>query len=247
MTQAKEAGQALERIQSVTDAARQLGDKTRVSTERMSQAVNELVTAMDSVSAVVEENTAATEQMSAGASEVTGAVASIASVSEENSAAVEQVSASTEEMKAQVDELAQSAKALSDMAQAFQEAVGQFRLETESGAASLETFRQAHLNWVKRVDDMLTGKRTLESEELVSHKLCALGRWYYGRGQVEWGQLPEFAAIDAPHQDVHRRVAEALMAHQRGDQRGAQQAFTDLKRASRNVVAALDALERRVE
>ncbi len=247
VTQAKEAGQALERIQAVTDAARQLGDKTRVSTERMSAAVNELVSAMDSVSAVVEENTAATEQMAASSSEVTEAVSNIASVSEENSAAVEEVSAASEEMKAQVDEVSHSAQALQDMSQALQEVVGQFRLEAASEkAVSIETFKQAHLNWVKRVDDMLAGRANIESEELVSHKLCALGRWYSGRGQLEWGQLPEFMAIDAPHREVHQRVAEALLAHQRGDQRAAQHAFGELKRTSRSVVAALEVLERRI-
>ena len=132
VTQANNAGLALESIVKAVEAVFQQADQATRGTEKMNSAANELVSAVDSVSAVIEENTAATEQMSAGAHEVTQSIENIASVSEENSASVEEVSASAEEMSAQVEEVGSSANSLEEMAQALQDVVAQFKLNSET-------------------------------------------------------------------------------------------------------------------
>ncbi len=128
VTQANNAGHALESIVKAADAVYQQADQATKAAEKMNAAANELVTAVDSVSAVIEENTAATEEMSAGAHEVTQSIENIASVSEENSASVEEVSASAEEMSAQVEEVSASAQHLAGMAIELKALVGQFKL-----------------------------------------------------------------------------------------------------------------------
>jgi methyl-accepting chemotaxis protein len=129
---AMEAGQALESILEAAEGVRKQVTAIRAAADRMSAAAGELAGAMDSVSAVVEENSAATEQMAASSSEVTQAIEGIASVSEENSAAVEEVSAGAEEMSAQTEEVAASAASLTDMAQALEAIVAQFKLGAET-------------------------------------------------------------------------------------------------------------------
>ncbi len=250
VSRANESGQALASILQAVEAVNRGAMEAAATVQKMSASSNELVSAMDSVSAVVEENTAATEEMAAGSSEVTQSIESIASVSEENSAAVEQVSASAEEMSAQVEEVTASAQSLSEMAQSLQELVKQFKLTSETTAEAenvIETFKQAHLNWVKRAEAMVAGGQVIEARELTSHTHCSLGKWYLGRGRAEWGHLPEFRAIDAPHREVHQTLAAILSAHQRGQTLAVQSGLADLKRASREVVAALMALERRIE
>jgi methyl-accepting chemotaxis protein len=139
VTQANNAGHALESIVAAADAVYQQADQATKAAEKMNLAANELVTAVDSVSAVIEENTAATEEMSAGAHEVTQSIENIASVSEENSASVEEVSASAEEMSAQVEEVSAAATSLEEMAQALQEVVSQFKLATDTHARRVES------------------------------------------------------------------------------------------------------------
>lgn len=249
VSRANESGQALASILSAVEAVNRGATEAAATVQKMSASSNELVSAMDSVSAVVEENTAATEEMAAGSSEVTQSIENIASVSEENSAAVEQVSASAEETSAQVEEVTASAQSLSEMAQTLQELVKQFKLTSETTAEAenvIETFKQAHLNWVKRVEAMLAGGAIIQAREITSHAECSLGRWYLGRGRREWGHLPEFEAIDAPHREVHELLAKIITAHQRGQTLAAQTALADLKRASQMVVAVLAALERRI-
>ena len=143
VTQANNAGQALESIVQAADAVYQQADQATKAAQKMSLAATELVTAVDSVSAVVEENTAATEQMSAGAHEVTQSIENIASVSEENSASVEEVSASAEEMSAQVEEVSASATSLEEMAQALQDVVATFKLTSEMQVRKMEPAKPA--------------------------------------------------------------------------------------------------------
>ncbi len=248
VARAGEAGQALVSILQAVEAVNRQAEEIAAAASRMTASSKELVGAMESVAAVVQGNTAATEEMAAGSTEVTQAIENIAHVSEGNSAVVEQVSATAEEMSAQVEEVSASAQSLSEMAQALQELVRQFKLPAESVAAETEIqgFKEAHLSWIRRVEAMLAGGKVIEARELTSHTDCALGRWYHRRGRRDWGHLPEFNAIDAPHREVHQALAAILAAHEQGDGRAAPVAMADLKRASYRVVQALDALERRI-
>jgi methyl-accepting chemotaxis protein len=128
VTQANQAGQALEQILSASETVNRQVSQIAAAAKQVSNLSNELVAATDSVSAVVEENTASTEEMSASSAEVTQAIENIASVSEENSASVEEVSASAEEMSAQVEEVTASAGSLAEMAETLQQIVAQFKM-----------------------------------------------------------------------------------------------------------------------
>jgi methyl-accepting chemotaxis protein len=128
VTQADEAGQALDSILLTIEEIKRQMDEIATAAQQMDTSANELVGAMDGVSAVVEENTAATEEMAAGAGEVSQAIENIAAIAEENSAAAQEVSATVEEVSAQVEEVTASAQSLTGMAQDLQALVAQFKL-----------------------------------------------------------------------------------------------------------------------
>lgn len=253
MIEARQAIEAMKlasvELEKAVAEAGLLAERNRSTATTMSNLNDTMVSSLDSVSAVVEENTAATEQMAASSNEVTQAIENIASVSEENSAAVEEVSAAAEEMSAQAEEVTASAQSLSQMAQELQTVVAQFKLSTETTVERqniIKTFKRAHLDWVARAESMLAGNSIIHEYEVTSHTECALGRWYFGRGQHEWGRLPEFQAIDAPHRAAHESLVVLVRAYERGQNKVAATALTDLKRASQQVIDALDRLEQRV-
>lgn len=202
-----------------------------------------VVATIESVSAVVEENTASAEEMAAASGEMTEAVQGVASVSEENSAAAQEVCAATEEVTAQVEEMAATAETLSQTAADLRAIIVQFRLSAnESVAEKIEVFKQAHLRWVHRLDEMLAGKATLQLGDVASHDDCILGQWIYGRGQVDFGGLPEFVALETPHVRLHQAVRSAVMAYNRGDRSTAEAGRNEAERMSHEIVAALDRL-----
>jgi len=237
-----QAGKALDNILRAAQAVREQASQAAASVDQMRKVSSDLVSAADEVSGIVEQNMAATEEMAAGSYEITQAIENIASVSEENSAAVEEVSASAEEMSAQVEEVTSSTQSLADMAQALQETVDQFKLRDETlneTLAVIETFHKAHLNWVRRVDDMAHGGEPIQYSEVPDHTQCSLGRWYKGRGQREWGTLSSFSAIDQPHQEFHRVLYGCVLANAQHDTAGFQLGMQKLKRLSQGCETAL--------
>ena len=212
----------------------------------MSESSGELVTSVDSVSAIVEENTAATEEMSANSTEVTQAIESIASVSEENSAAIEEVSASTEEMTAQVEEVTASAQSLAMMAQVLQEIVKRFRLthlSRDEMMDEIEIFKTAHLNWLKKAETMQNGGEKLDAAQLPSEKQCSLGRWYYGVGKTEYGELKEFRNVEDIHIKCHALIKEFVKTYNEGGLTQSLPVLQKLRETSSGVLNALDQMK----
>jgi methyl-accepting chemotaxis protein len=245
VTQAGEAGAALQSILQSSQAVSQQAEQAAAAAEQMSASAAELVAAVDAVMAVVEENTAATEQMAAGATEVTSAIENIASVSEENSAAVEEVSASAEEMSAQVEEVAASARSLEEMAQNLKEIVRQFKLQQSARSDLLdeiETFQKAHLKWAERAEKAASGGETLRLKDVPAHTECSLGKWYYGLGKREFGAHPEFKAVEADHTRFHDLLRE-FAENQKNGHQGAQM-VKEIKQVSQRVVEKLESLKR---
>ncbi len=241
-----QAGQALDRILVAADAVQRQIEEIAVAANQMDDSAVEMVNAMNTVSAVVEENTASTEEMAAGASEVSLAIENIAAIAEENSAASEEVSATIEEVSAQAEEVTASADSLSQMAADLQAMVNNFRLsEQEDLTAKIELFKQAHLRWVTRLQDLMQGRTALKVDQVDSHMDCVLGRWYYGRGSIDVGDLPEYAALEEPHIMMHQKVRGVVAAHHRGDQVAAKAGLREVEMLSQEIVDLLDRLERR--
>jgi methyl-accepting chemotaxis protein len=57
----------------------------------------------------------------------------------------------------------------------------------------------------------------IDPAEVSDHRGGAFGRWYYGEAQAACGHIPHFKAIEGPHADLHRCVADAVTAFQKGE------------------------------
>lgn len=77
----------------------------------------------------------------------------------------------------------------------------------------LSVTQMDHINWVKRVNDNLFGRATIDLRELTDHHSCRLGRWYDTKGKAQFGHLQEFKALERTHANVHatgRRIVELV-------------------------------------
>ena len=246
---ANQAGAALNEILVAAEAVNTQALMAGEASNRMKSASEELISAVDSVSAVVEENTASTEQMAANSSEVSQSIESIASVSEENSAAIEEVSASTEEMSAQVEEVTASAQSLAEMAQVLKEVCSIFKLTEstrEDHLAEIDTFKQAHANWVTKVERMQNGSEIIKSGSVPTHLDCSLGRWYYGIGKQEFGDMPEFVAVEAQHEKFHQLLADFVETYNASGSARSQEVVSQLRATSLKVERSLDQLKQSI-
>jgi methyl-accepting chemotaxis protein len=240
---ANEAGDALKQILAAAQEVNQQVENIAAASEELSASADELVSSNDAVSAVVEENTAATEEMSANSSEVTEAIETITSISEENSAAVEEVSASAEEMNAQVEEVTASAQEMAEMANQLTTAVSQFKVGSGQALISqIDLFKQAHLSWVNRLNDMLAGRDHLTVDQVGSHETCMLGQWYYDQGR-DFEGMRQYESLEGPHIRLHQEVADIVSAYNRGNKSAATAGVKNVEMLSHSIVDLLDELE----
>lgn len=244
MNHANSAGKALDDILGSAEAVFKEAENAGFAAAKVGAAAAELVQAVDSVSAVIEENTAATVEMTSNSSELTQFIENIASVSEENSAAVEQVSASTEEVSAQVEGVSASAASLKEMANKLQGIVSQFKLNLdtrEEAAIFIDNVIDSHVNWLNRAKAMISNGMQIALEDVVSHKDCKLGKWYYGKGGKEYGSNKYFQDIEKTHENFHNTLREFVIAAEH-DKKLAQKHFTQLKQHSAEIVSLLSSL-----
>jgi methyl-accepting chemotaxis protein len=242
---AHSAGEVLDNILGAAESVYKQAEEAGNAAGKVSAAASELVLSVDAVSAVIEQNTAATEEMAVNSKELTQAIENIASVSEENSAAVEEVSASTEEVSAQVEEVSASAVSLMEMAQNLQGIVAQFKLNIstrEDASNFIDTMIASHLNWLERAASMISNGPKIPLEEVVSHKDCKFGLWYYGQGGKEYSTNKYFKDVEQPHIEFHSALKEFVIAAGR-DKKHAQQLFVQLKQHSEKIVMQLTNLK----
>ncbi|MDO9227595.1 MAG: EAL domain-containing protein [Pseudomonadota bacterium] len=69
-----------------------------------------------------------------------------------------------------------------------------------------------HRDWIDNLADRIEGEVGSKTDVplTLDQELCRFGRWYHGSGQVRYGTLPEFTAIDPVHRQVHELGAELL-------------------------------------
>ncbi|MBL3601506.1 MAG: CZB domain-containing protein [gamma proteobacterium endosymbiont of Lamellibrachia anaximandri] len=90
------------------------------------------------------------------------------------------------------------------------DAVGELQLfvneYTVSGQThnKLQAAKYAHLAGKARVRGFLDGASTLTQDEVVSHRHCGFGKWYHSADAREYMNIPEMAAIDRPHEELHQ-------------------------------------------
>ena len=67
-----------------------------------------------------------------------------------------------------------------------------------------------HRDWVDRLANLIEADDDTESSPALEIDLCRFGIWYHASGQLRYGQLAEFQAIDAVHRQVHELGATLL-------------------------------------
>jgi hypothetical protein len=66
-------------------------------------------------------------------------------------------------------------------------------------------------------------------------------------GEKQFGHLPEFRAIEPPHEKLHRTAREIVDCMDRNDRAQAERLLEQVRGISREIVAALDRLREAAE
>jgi methyl-accepting chemotaxis protein len=220
---------------------------------RVIRDVNEIV--MSIASAIREQSTVTQDiagniaQASSGVRDVNTRVAETSTVTSSIAKEIAELSgvAETHKMSGSTNEVTASVTSLMNMAQSLQEVCKQFRLHESDKSeliSEIETFKQAHLGWVKKAEDMQQGNAVINVNDIPAHTGCSLGRWYYGIGKGRFGQTQEFLEIEAPHRKFHELLKEYVETNTSHGSSGAQSILNQLKTVSQNIITNLDQLKK---
>ncbi|MCS7065734.1 MAG: CZB domain-containing protein, partial [Fimbriimonadales bacterium] len=273
---ASETGERIGDILNAIAQVNEQVNQTVNDLQRIQQAANATMNEIEQIAAIAQQSSAATQQMLAGSQMAQEGLEQVASFAEQTrtvahqlrngaeqlqqmmeqaAATSQQISASAQEIGQTVTyqtirlrELARQAEGMLGSAEAVALALGNFRWSEEGDFEQhITRFKQAHLKWVERVDKMVHEGVMIPRSELVSHKHCALGQWYYTVGQATLGHLPEFQAIEAPHARLHQTAAQAVEAMEQGNRAHAEQLLNEIRAISHEIVSKLDALYHAVQ
>jgi len=243
----QEVAQGLQTIlQAVDEIAQQVNSSVALMQE-VQHSADMTLGEIEQIAAIAEQSSAASQEMLASAETASHALQQMATLSEEAAANAQQTSQIVHAQIEAIRRLNEQNTETSAAVEKLMFSLGRFRIaEQESFEEKIQTFKRAHLKWVERVERMVHHGEMIPRDQLVSHRKCALGTWYYSVGMQQFGHLPEFQAIEPPHERLHQIAAQAVEAMEQRDKARAEQCLNEIREVSKEIVAKLDRLYTRV-
>jgi methyl-accepting chemotaxis protein len=269
--EAARAGEAGKGFAVVANEVKELAKQTAQATGDISQRIIAIQTdtkgAVEAIAAIGDvishindiSSTIATavEEQSATTNEMTRNVADAATGSGEITHTIEGVAQAAESTSRGASETQQAAEQLVEMSTHLRNLVAQFKFDSQAGGADFRTsmasaasraldfagIKAAHRDWRLKLRNFLDGHENLATEKLTSHRDCGLGKWLYGEGTRQYGDLPGFRELEEKHKYMHGVVKDVVELKHAGNVAQAEQRAVIVGQTAEEVVALLTQLE----
>jgi methyl-accepting chemotaxis protein len=258
--EAARAGEQGRGFAVVADEVRKLAERTIKATEEVSERVEAIhsesvqtTKSMESATSGVTETTGFMRQVGESLNNIVDAVLKANEQTSHIAAAVEEQSAAsgdvvnsietTSEISREIEHMAgtvlKEIENLSDLVTELIDTASKFATE-EEGLFILELAKMDHAEWVERVASHIRDEIKLDVESLTDHTTCRLGKWYYGDGMDQCGELPSFKALEEPHKKIHSLGKDVVLAHDAGGNDKAREIFRQVDIVSKQITACLN-------
>ncbi|OEE40212.1 methyl-accepting chemotaxis protein [Vibrio anguillarum] len=251
----------------VADEVRNLARRTQMATEDIKLMLENLQSGVQSSSARVSNNNILAKDAFAGVTKARNTFAEIkervshindmstqiAAASEQQSTVVQDMNRSivvVSEKSADTEEnahhLQDKAKVLSQQAIDLRTQLTDFTL-SKSKKLDFTEIKNAHLAWKTKVRSYLNGDHNaLDKAVACDHRCCALGKWYYGKGQSLYSKGSAFKALEPPHVKLHGVIKQVIELKEQGKYDEADRIFEQIEPISLDVVARISDLEKAI-
>ena len=255
---AQRTGEAAKQIRQLITESRErvlAGDaRTAEANERMAAVME----AVQRVARMFEDVQHSANEQTQGVAQIAEAIASLDSITQQNAAMVEELAAAAVSLDEQVgvvhgtirvfrltpkDKLLvkEDAVALRKQAQAH---------ATDPDQLDFDAAIKAHQQWRIRLRNAILKGEKLDVATIRRDDCCAVGKWIYGAGGRQWGNLPLFPTLVEQHKKFHQEtghIAELVNAGKMDEANRLLQGESAFIRAGRAVVDTLQKLKAMVQ
>ena len=120
-------------------------------------------------------------------------------------------------------------------------------IDKELLLSEIRKAKAAHLKWRSYAYAMVSGLDIEAEYTPLEHTDCAFGKWYHGAGREHFGHLDTYSGIAVPHQILHKIYHKIYDAAKKGKLQEAEVDAKRLTELSRQVIDALELVEREIE
>ena len=230
--------------------------------DRAGASLEEIVTMIQTLTDMVAHIAVASEQQSSASEQISNNVTAISSVTHETASGVQQIARAAEDLNRLTDSMqhlldrfkvsgetdgdrnAAAASRQRKSRLAVQENGRLVAHDDHGSSFDIEGAKQAHFIWRTRIQKLVTGKENVDNNQVISHKDCQLGKWYYGRGQSEFGSDGVFMELGRKHEEMHDMLKKTVTAWNAGRTDEAKVNADHIYTLSNQVVELLDQLSR---
>jgi len=205
-------------VTNANEYIRQVGD----SLNHIVDAVQRVRDQITQIAAAVDEQSAASEQVARN---------------------IEKTSAISKDMEKMSGNMKQEFNGLVRTAEDLRNSTSGFKTRNNK-LMILDLAKSGHRIFMTKLASFIRGEGNLDLSQMKDHYSCSFGKWYYAEGKNLCGSLPDFKAIEFPHEKIHSLAKDAVSACNRGDKDKAQIICKEMEGLLGEMNSLLDAIRR---
>ena len=224
-TLAEETGKATLKIKEMVSGITTLTRTSQGNITEVSRVIGKMDEAVTSIAAALEEQSAATKEISQNALHAAQGIGNIRQnmvrTSEEvghMDGQIQGICQDAEGIGMNIFEARINAEEAMSMAEILLASARTFRSDAPN--FDIGGVKVAHMGWRTTLEAVLAGHKEMTPEEVVSHRDCAFGKWYFNEGK-KFSDLDLYREIGEYHEAVHTQAKEVIRCKNRGDDAGA--------------------------
>ncbi len=226
----------------ITDKIKGIQSESSITASQMDVSksnVQDSVTHISNTRSVLEEIFGLAKQSDDEMTKIAGSINQQSTTTEEISQNIDgftrSVSATSDEMKSMTQKFVLLSKEIGGLT----DYISEFKMPQDVDYV-MEFFKIAHKNWVQKLYRMYYSGEKVDPSKIVDHRVCKLGKWYFGAAADFYRGSSEFAKIESPHKAIHELAKEAATAFQNNDRERALELIKQVDVVSTEVVECLE-------